>query len=238
MSYPHYTVGEFAKICHTTARTLKYYDQIGLLHPSHIGENGYRYYTMDQMDTLSSIFLYRDFGYSLDEISKRLQKISLEDHLEAFQEQAQIVRNRIAELEKQKQELDSIVGEIQAAQKMGSNPFIQEMCFRYHSIAFEDISGVIASSYLTQGLHSGTIFNPENGEPTHLYRVSNNGALLLKGPCLVRYVRRASNLWQDTVEHMRAAAKETGNPITEVFSECIVENPCPEPGLYKLFMKL
>ena len=40
-----YTIGEFSNLAHVSARSLRYYDAMGLLRPAHMGENGYRYYT-------------------------------------------------------------------------------------------------------------------------------------------------------------------------------------------------
>ena len=39
-----YTIKEIAGLAGVTTRTLRYYDQIGLLHPAEVGGNGYRYY--------------------------------------------------------------------------------------------------------------------------------------------------------------------------------------------------
>lgn len=40
------SIGEFSKICQVSAKTLRYYDEIGLLRPEEINpENGYRYYS-------------------------------------------------------------------------------------------------------------------------------------------------------------------------------------------------
>ena len=43
-----YTIGEFSNLAHVSARSLRYYDAMGLLRPAHMGENGYRYYTGGQ----------------------------------------------------------------------------------------------------------------------------------------------------------------------------------------------
>ena len=56
-----YTVGEFAKICHVTPRTLKYYEERHLLKPAVTGDNGYRYYSLGQIDEVSAILLFRDY---------------------------------------------------------------------------------------------------------------------------------------------------------------------------------
>ena len=48
-----------------TARTLRYYDEIGLLHPARVGSNGYRYYERPQMLRLQEVLLLRDLGLDL-----------------------------------------------------------------------------------------------------------------------------------------------------------------------------
>ncbi|MEX2535334.1 MAG: MerR family DNA-binding transcriptional regulator [Trueperaceae bacterium] len=47
-----WSIQEIVRAAGTTSRTLRHYDQIGLLEPSRIGNNGYRYY--DQVSLVSS----------------------------------------------------------------------------------------------------------------------------------------------------------------------------------------
>ena len=50
------SIGEFSKICQVSAKTLRYYDEIGLLRPEEINpENGYRYYSYQQSAALETI---------------------------------------------------------------------------------------------------------------------------------------------------------------------------------------
>ena len=53
-----------------TPRTLRYYDQIGLLKPSQVGDNGYRYFGEDALLRLQQILLYRQFDLPLEAIQK------------------------------------------------------------------------------------------------------------------------------------------------------------------------
>lgn len=50
-----YTIGELAKQLNVTTRTIRYYDQKGLLKPSGVNENGYRLYSDKQMKQLKLI---------------------------------------------------------------------------------------------------------------------------------------------------------------------------------------
>lgn len=63
------TIGEFSRICFVTRKTLRHYDEIGLLRPEHIAENGYRYYKIEQLRTMLLINRLKGYGFSLPEIS-------------------------------------------------------------------------------------------------------------------------------------------------------------------------
>ena len=60
MNQPHYlTVGQAAALSGVSVRTLRYYDQIGLLKPSRVAESGYRYYGGAEVNRLQDILYYR-----------------------------------------------------------------------------------------------------------------------------------------------------------------------------------
>lgn len=70
-----YSIGEVAKLKGTTLKTLRYYDEIGLLKPSYTNpENGYRYYSFQQLFTLEFILMLKNSGVSLDKIKNAFQK--------------------------------------------------------------------------------------------------------------------------------------------------------------------
>lgn len=53
-----------------TSRTLRHYDQIGLLNPARVGRNGYRYYEREQLLRLQRILIMRELGLGLDAIAE------------------------------------------------------------------------------------------------------------------------------------------------------------------------
>lgn len=67
---PMLTVKQLSSMAGVTPRTLHHYDRIGLLKPSRIGDNGYRYYGEDAVLKLQQILFYRELGMPLDEIKK------------------------------------------------------------------------------------------------------------------------------------------------------------------------
>ena len=65
-----YTIKEIAGLAGVTTRTLRYYDQIGLLLPAEIGDNGYRYYNQDSLLKLQQILFFRELDVPLSEIQR------------------------------------------------------------------------------------------------------------------------------------------------------------------------
>ncbi len=63
---------KLSRLAGVSARTLRYYDEIGLLKPARINSSGYRIYGRKEVDTLQQILFYREFGIPLDEIKKIL----------------------------------------------------------------------------------------------------------------------------------------------------------------------
>ena len=63
-----FTIGQFAKIHGVTKKTLMWYDEVDLVKPSVIGENGYRYYTYQQSSVLETVLMLRELNISIEEI--------------------------------------------------------------------------------------------------------------------------------------------------------------------------
>ncbi|MBB6672240.1 MerR family transcriptional regulator [Cohnella nanjingensis] len=64
----YYRTGQFAEMSGVTARTLRYYDRIGLLKPSAISHSGQRHYTDDDLVKLQQIVTLKFIGFSLEQI--------------------------------------------------------------------------------------------------------------------------------------------------------------------------
>lgn len=65
-----YTIQQLAKLSGVTTRTLRYYDEIGLLKPLHKSHAGYRMYGEMEVKRLQQILLYRELGLKLEEINE------------------------------------------------------------------------------------------------------------------------------------------------------------------------
>lgn len=76
------SIGEFSNICKVSAKTLRYYAEIGLLTPNEINPgNGYRYYSIEQLKTMLFINRLKTYSFSLEEIKTILQSGEPEEAL-------------------------------------------------------------------------------------------------------------------------------------------------------------
>lgn len=63
-----YTSCQLANIANVTLRTIRYYDKEGLLKPSFVANNGFRYYNNNDLIKLQQIMLFKYLGFTLREI--------------------------------------------------------------------------------------------------------------------------------------------------------------------------
>jgi DNA-binding transcriptional MerR regulator len=96
-----YSVNRLSKLSGVSARTLRYYDEIGLLKPARIAESGYRLYGQAEVDLLQQILLYRELGFPLEEIKTLLAAPDF-DRAEAF-------TRHLTELHTKRQRLDALI---------------------------------------------------------------------------------------------------------------------------------
>ncbi|MBI2786455.1 MAG: MerR family transcriptional regulator [Legionella longbeachae] len=67
-----YTINQLAKLSGVSTRTLRFYDEIGLLAPAFYGENQYRYYKEEQLLMLQQILFFRELGFPLNDVQRIL----------------------------------------------------------------------------------------------------------------------------------------------------------------------
>lgn len=72
------TIKEIAELTGVSARTLRYYDEIGLLKPTDKTEAGYRLYDEDALETLRQILFFREFDIPLKEIQSVIENPALD----------------------------------------------------------------------------------------------------------------------------------------------------------------
>lgn len=80
-----YTVQKLAILAGVSARTLRYYDEIGILKPARINSSGYRIYGQAEVDRLQQVLFYRELGVSLDSVREIMAEPSF-DAIKALRE--------------------------------------------------------------------------------------------------------------------------------------------------------
>jgi DNA-binding transcriptional MerR regulator len=92
-----YTVKQVSELAEVSVRTLHYYDEIGLLHPAKVGENGYRYYDDAALYRLQQILFYREIGLELMQIKEVLNSPDF-DLLAALRSHRAVLEEKIKRL--------------------------------------------------------------------------------------------------------------------------------------------
>lgn len=101
-----YTIKNLAALADVTTRTLRYYDEIGILKPKRVNSAGYRIYDQSSVDRLQQIMFYRELGVGLDDIKKIIctpdfdETQALKRHLLKLQEKKDQLTVLISNVEK------------------------------------------------------------------------------------------------------------------------------------------
>ena len=96
-----YSANKLAKMSGISTRTLRYYDEIGLLKPMKVAPSGYRIYGQGEVDTLQQILLYKELGFSLESITKLLSASGFDREKAFF--------NHLTDLKAKRKRLDTLI---------------------------------------------------------------------------------------------------------------------------------
>lgn len=110
-------IGDFARLSQVTVRTLRYYEEVGLLRPVQVDRyTGYRYYQMEQLPRLNRILALKDLGLALDQIAAllttdlppaqlrgmlRLKQAELQQQAAEMQERLARIEARLSQIEQE-----------------------------------------------------------------------------------------------------------------------------------------
>lgn len=125
-----YSIKKLANISGVSTRTLRYYDQIGLLCPVRVSSNGYRIYGEKEVDLLQQILFYKELDVPLNEIGRILadpkydKEKSLQSHLSALLQKKNQIERLINNVTKT---IDTMKGETFMSNKEKFEGFKQKM---------------------------------------------------------------------------------------------------------------
>jgi DNA-binding transcriptional MerR regulator len=89
-----YQIKELAELAGVSVRALHYYDEIGLLKPSGVMKNGYRYYEKPELLRLQQILFYRELDFSLEDIKKILDDPAFDAKEALTKHKQQLIKKR------------------------------------------------------------------------------------------------------------------------------------------------
>ncbi|SFR11078.1 MULTISPECIES: MerR family transcriptional regulator [unclassified Paenibacillus] len=98
----HLTSGQFAKVMGISKDTLFHYDRLGILSPEFKAENGYRYYSINQIDVFKVISILKELEMPLKEIKEYLNKRSPQELIVLLEKEEAMLNSKIKQLQKMK----------------------------------------------------------------------------------------------------------------------------------------
>jgi DNA-binding transcriptional MerR regulator len=113
----NYTVKQLARLSGVSVRTLHHYDEIGLLKPSFLGENRYRYYGREELLRLQDILFHRELGVPLQEIGRLLEHDG-RDRLTILSQHREMLAERVDRARRLLQTIDRTIAQLNGAGEM------------------------------------------------------------------------------------------------------------------------
>lgn len=107
-----FTIGEMSDFHDIPAKTLRYYDEVGLFQAAFIGENGYRYYSIEQFETLNIIKYLRTHGLSIKDIKEHLKEKKTSSFIEKLESQRESYRLEKLRITRALENLDERIAEL------------------------------------------------------------------------------------------------------------------------------
>lgn len=112
-----YTVKKLAKLSGVSIRTLRFYDEIGLLKPAYYGDNKYRYYEEEQLLMLQQILFFRELGFSLNDIQRIISSDDF-NKIETLISHKQILEQGLDRTQQLIKTIDKTIAHLRGKEKM------------------------------------------------------------------------------------------------------------------------
>ena len=120
-----FKIGEFSKLNRVTVKTLRHYEEIGLLVPSQVDKwTGYRYYDVCQLGRMNTIRYLKELGFTLEEIGELFDEGRTRPSPELIAAKTAECRETLLRLERRMTELERLGKELAKPKKM-EKAFIQ-----------------------------------------------------------------------------------------------------------------
>lgn len=124
--YHELQTGQFADLCRITKKTLFYYEKIELLKPVRTDPNGYRVYTIEQCDKVSTIKMFQQLGMSIKDIQNFFQAKDGMHKVDFMVEQRRTTLKKIDELQKIHADIQFLLDRFEHLQQIGPDVLFEE----------------------------------------------------------------------------------------------------------------
>jgi len=110
-----YSIGEISKLCHIPIKTIRYYDEIGLLKPTSIdSDTSYRYYSLERALKIMIIKEYRSLGFPLKKIELLMKQGNLSLLVNEMEKQLNDVQKEMKSLIQRRNKISRLIKQVKA----------------------------------------------------------------------------------------------------------------------------
>jgi effector-binding domain-containing protein len=169
-----FKIGDFSRLSLTTVKTLRYYDEIGLLKPVKVDRfTGYRYYSADQLPRLNYIVALKNLGLSLEEIGTLVNNdLTSTQMRDVFILKKAELQQRVTE---ERQRLEQVEKLLKQIEKEGKMPEYQVVIKKVEPMKIASVRGIVPT------YHDITILIEK------MYPLWTNHASSITGPFIAIY---------------------------------------------------
>jgi DNA-binding transcriptional MerR regulator/predicted transcriptional regulator YdeE len=151
-----FKIGEFSKLSQVTVKTLRYYDESGLLKPAEVDRfTNYRYYSASQLPRLNRILALKDLGLALDQIAQLLEDDLSPDQIRGILRLKQVeIQQQVQEEQARLARVEQRLRQIEQEETMPSQEVVLKNVPAHPVASVRDI----APAYSAAGQFLGEIF--------------------------------------------------------------------------------
>ena len=214
-----FTVKQLSTLAGVTPRTLHYYDEIGLLKPSQVKDNGYRYYGDEALLRLQQILLYRELDLPLEEIRGILTRKDF-NVLQALEQHREELGRRVRRIERLIATVDETIMYLKGLNAMSEKQLFaafsdeEQAKLEQEAMQLYDPETVKESSRRWKSYSAAEkerIMAEGNAVYTDMIRVMPKGAASPEvQACVERWHKHMSYFWEPNDEQLVALAANYG----------------------------
>ena len=162
----YYRIGEISRLYHIGVDSLRYYEELGLIHPRR-SEGGYRMYSVDEIWRLNVIRELRELDFPMERIGAYLNHHTVDTTLGMLQEEQAMLEEKLRSLQKTRESVERRQAILERARTRPLGHIAAEICppRRYFSIP---------EAYAEEHEMDVLIKRLLNVDPEHFYVIGNN----------------------------------------------------------------